>query len=370
MKDVSRVSEVPLRAALLAFGAFAAVCAFSIACMLPAQAQAASPDYVWVGADTNLAAGGTVKAGSGTVTYAPATSTLTLDNATISTSRSGSGIYLSSINSASGSVKVVLKGSNKITGGNSTGDAFASYGFSLAFSGSGSLAIDSYGTGIYALGAGSPAVSISGGTFSVNTASYGIRSSGKLTISGGAVKINVKNASGYALYSTSSTVSNKVSALTVTGGLLGEGASFKKSGSTYKVTSAGYYVTLVSWGGGKKANLNTVSYAGTYRVRGIGANAFNTAKGKKVTKITLGMLVSSIGKNAFKNTKKLTNLNIKDWYAQLLYGNLSISKKAFKGCGKSSGKKLKVHTGSRYQNAKVKKKLVKKGLSKKAKVVK
>ena len=76
-----------------------------------------------------------------------------------------------------------------------------------------------------------------------------------------------------------------------------------------------------------------VTYQGvTYKVTAVSANACNGMK--KLTKVTIGANVKTIGKNAFKNCKKLKTLKIKSSKLK------SVGKNAFKGIYKKC--KIKV----------------------------
>lgn len=100
--------------------------------------------------------------------------------------------------------------------------------------------------------------------------------------------------------------------------------------------------------------------------------------GHKVSSITLGSSVESIGKHAFYKTSKLKTLNMRSAYSLFGYNSSSkvktqgIAKGALSKCGKSGGKGLTVKAGTYgYDSVKkqTKKALVRVGLSSKAKVV-
>ncbi len=94
--------------------------------------------------------------------------------------------------------------------------------------------------------------------------------------------------------------------------------------TTYKLTGK---VVLVSYKGGKKANIpaqvkasvkktadaqgNTFAEQGVFSVEQVGKGAFDNAKGHKVTSVTIGKNVVSIGDKAFCNCKKLTKIVLK-----------------------------------------------------------
>ncbi len=84
---------------------------------------------------------------------------------------------------------------------------------------------------------------------------------------------------------------------------------------TVKVTSSSRTNPTVAYIKSTNSKATTVSVPAvitlngvTYKVTGIGANAF--ANNKKLTKVTIGKNITSIGKNAFKNCKKLKTVTI------------------------------------------------------------
>lgn len=95
----------------------------------------------------------------------------------------------------------------------------------------------------------------------------------------------------------------------------------------------------------------------TYKVTAIGGNAFK--KCKNLTSITIEKNVSKIGSKAFYNCKKLKNIKIKSKKLTL--------KKVGKSAFKSINKKAKI-TVPKSKKKSYKKILVKRGLSKKAKI--
>ena len=95
----------------------------------------------------------------------------------------------------------------------------------------------------------------------------------------------------------------------------------------------------------------------TYKVTAIGGNAFK--KCKNLTSITIEKNVSKIGSKAFYNCKKLKNIKIKSKKLTL--------KKVGKSAFKSINKKAKI-TVPKTKKKSYKKILVKRGLSKKAKI--
>lgn len=118
---------------------------------------------------------------------------------------------------------------------------------------------------------------------------------------------------------------------------MAKGKTIKKSGVTYKVTTAATYTEgtdkkttgkVQVTGFDKKAKTLKVAdtiKVGTesYAVTSIKAGAFKGAS--KVTAVTLGKKVKSIGKDTFVNCKKLKTLTIGVKLS-------SVTKNSFKGC--------------------------------------
>ena len=112
-------------------------------------------------------------------------------------------------------------------------------------------------------------------------------------------------------------------------------------------------VELVSYKGGKKANVpagvtaktkpvkdavgNTDVDTGTFTVVSIGKNAFDNAKGHKITSVSIGKNVVSIGEKAFYKCKKLTRIALKGDAIRTIGCN---SDKSLKRSSKSYVKKL------------------------------
>lgn len=166
--------------------------------------------------------------------------------------------------------------------------------------------------------------------------------------------------------------------------------SDKTSKAVYKVSSTDFEVTFVK---PEKKTLtkvtipSTITYEGaTYKVTAIADGAFKNNKKLKTVKIgsnvkaigksafqgcaelkslTIPASVESIGSKAFYGCKKLTKLTIKT--DKLTTSN--VGKNAFKKMGSSNYKKVKVKVPKAVLKA-YKKTLVKRGLSKKAKIKK
>jgi sorbitol-specific phosphotransferase system component IIA len=130
----------------------------------------------------------------------------------------------------------------------------------------------------------------------------------------------------------------------------------------YKVTKAGKSNELQISGGGKKLGSIVVPDKViiddvTYNVTAIGKNAFKN--GKKLSKVTIGKNVKSIGSKAFYGCKKLKNITVRSSKIK------SVGSKAFKSTYYKAKVKVPAKKVSKY-----KKLFIKKGLSKKSKITK
>lgn len=162
------------------------------------------------------------------------------------------------------------------------------------------------------------------------------------------------------------------------------GTTFTVGGNTYKVTDYEPYdddmgeVMLVKYGSAKKTvSINTVTYKGEmFEVDVIGKNAFNNARGHKVTSVTLGHNVDRIMSKAFYGCKKLKTLNLARTDIVDIDGGrygyyleeINIGSQALKNAGTA---KMKVKCGRSDANYRkiYKKALMKKGLRSSASVV-
>lgn len=237
---------------------------------------------------------------------------------------------------------------------------------------------------------------MSGGSISVTNAKYGAISvskyasssstnTGKATITGGTLTLTTADPKTcWAI--DAGMISNKLGCIKTISGRLSQGAQFTVGKNLYKVMKSSPYVTLVKYNAkSKKPKVNKAKYGGyAYEVGGIGAGAFNTAAGKKVTSITINSNISQIGKNAFANTKALKTLMFKytAWIKRVESGSrlkslkvssgCTVAKKAFAKAGKGGGKQLTVKLSkygvSNNEVAKYKKFLKSKGLPGKAKL--
>lgn len=141
---------------------------------------------------------------------------------------------------------------------------------------------------------------------------------------------------------------------------LAKGQTFKVAGNTYKVTDYEPYdddppeARLVKYGSSNKTPvINTVTYKGIlFEVEEIGKNAFNNAKGHKITSVTIGRHVDEIGSKAFYGCKKLKTINMRASEVidldreggTYVIDDLDIGYKAFKNAGTKS---IKVKCGSK-----------------------
>lgn len=283
----------------------------SLFAAVPAQAKVTS---VMVGNNQNLVKGGTAGVTSGTVSWNAKTNTLTLKNVKLS---SLAGTSLSSLSAGAGAgasgsaagmmpqqmaalanagidnatlkrasssvlpkkltlayvyikagkndtVNVRLQGSNSIQV--LLGDAvFANC--NLTMKGSGSLWLNNVGgrnplvCGVWANGT----LKIAGGTYRVSM--YGNAFTGKsIRITGG--KLATVTSHQNAL-SSSTSISNKASRLGTIKGVMSKGATFKKNGSTYRVTRGGSAPTAKLMKANpklKRVKLGTVRYGAKYKV--------------------------------------------------------------------------------------------------------
>lgn len=283
--------------------------AVSLFAVVPAQAKVTS---VMVGNNQNLVKGGTAGVASGTVSWNAKTNTLTLKNAKLSSLAGTSLSSLSAGAGASGSaagmtsqqmaalanagidnatlkqasssvlpkklrlayvyikagkndtVNVRLQGSNSIQV--LLGDAvFANC--NLTMKGPGSLQVNNVGgrnplvCGVWANGT----LKIAGGTYRAST--YGNAFTGKsIRITGG--KLATVTSHQNAL-SSSTSISNKASRLGTIKGVMSNGATFKKNGSTYRVTRGGSAPTAKLMKANpklKRVKLGTVRYGAKYKV--------------------------------------------------------------------------------------------------------
>ena len=141
------------------------------------------------------------------------------------------------------------------------------------------------------------------------------------------------------------------------------GELISASSGSCKVTSVG---NTVEYQGSKSVKNvivpETVTYDGiTYKVTSIAPGAFKN--NKKLTKVTIGSNVKTIGKQAFYGCKNLKSVTIKSKYLT----TKSIGAKAFTKAGSKNYKKLVVKLPKSKKKAYVKL-LEKKGLSSKAKI--
>ena len=142
--------------------------------------------------------------------------------------------------------------------------------------------------------------------------------------------------------------------------------SDSKSKAHYKVTKSGKTGGTVEYVKSTNKKAKTITIPATvkkdgvtYKVTSIAAKAFKN--NKKITKVTIGSNVKSVGKEAFSGCKKLKSIIIKTTKLT----NKSVGSKAFSG----TNKKVKVKVPAKKLKA-YKKLLKAKGISTKAKITK
>lgn len=153
-------------------------------------------------------------------------------------------------------------------------------------------------------------------------------------------------------------------------GAIIERQSIPKSGEVFPISSGCYKVTsvgdTVEYQGSKSVKNvivpETVTYDGiTYKVTSIAPGAFKN--NKKLTKVTIGSNVKTIGKQVFYGCKNLKSITIKSTKLT----TKSVGAKAFTKAGSKNYKKLVVKVPKSKKKAYVKL-LKKKGLNSKAKI--
>ena len=153
-------------------------------------------------------------------------------------------------------------------------------------------------------------------------------------------------------------------------GAIIEQQSIPKNGEVFPVSSGSYKVTsvgnTVEYQGSKSVKnvivSETVTYDGiTYKVASIALGAFKN--NKKLTKVTIGSNVKTIGKQAFYGCKNLKSVTIKSTKLT----TKSVGAKAFTKAGSKNNKKLVVRVPKNKKKSYVKL-LKKKGLSSNAKI--
>ena len=119
-------------------------------------------------------------------------------------------------------------------------------------------------------------------------------------------------------------------------------------GAKYKVTSVSKNNAAVSYKAPKNKNVKTVTIPSTIKYKGVTykvtAVSDKACYGmKKLTKVSVGSNVKTIGKNAFKNCKKLKNINIKSKKLN------SVGKNALKGINKKAVIKCPAKQVTKYK---------------------
>lgn len=207
-------------------------------------------------------------------------------------------------------------------------------------------------------------VNISGGTINVtNYGGHAIQAKRNVNITGGKISAmqSTANRSAVAVAVGTNYAINNSKAPNCWGtirGRLDNGATFVKSGSTYKVqTPNNTYVTLVKYGGSsKKPTVDKVTFGEvSYNVKAVGSKAFY--KNKKIKSVKFGSFVTAIGSKAFYGCKKLKTIDFrKIWYP----ASLKVGSKAFT----KAYAKPKVKVQNSAAKTYVKKQLKKRGLKK------
>ncbi|MBR0405243.1 MAG: leucine-rich repeat protein [Eggerthellaceae bacterium] len=260
---------------------------------------------------------------------------------------------------------LVMRGGT-IKGSGDSANIIAKYGLTMS-SGTINLASPKYtgisiSSGDFTMTGGSLSVT-NAGSDAIDVSKYANSSSivniGKATISGGSLTLTVANPK-YSSAVYAGSMSNKLGCIKTIAGRLPCGAKFTVGGNLYEVMKSTMYARLLKYNAkSKKAKINKATYGKyAYEVAGIGANAFNTAAGKKVTSITINSYLTEIGAKAFYNTKALKTLTLKSTgWMQRLYDkkynlkkvkvakDCSVARKAFSKAGKKGGKGLTVKLG-------------------------
>lgn len=125
----------------------------------------------------------------------------------------------------------------------------------------------------------------------------------------------------------------------------------KKSGASYKVTSAQSSNRSVSYQKPKNKKVKTVSIPDTvtiggykYKVTGIAKNAFKGCT--RLRKVTIGKHVTTIGIKAFYGCKKLKNITVKTKKLTLQ----KVGRQAFKGISSDAVFKIPANRYKKYKN--------------------
>ena len=180
---------------------------------------------------------------------------------------------------------------------------------------------------------------------------------GRIKITGGKLISTVRNVNkSYGAISASYGMSNKTSCLVKVLGRVPVGTKIKVGGNTFEVCDYNY-ARLIQYGSSKTTvSFGKIKLAGiVYEVRSVGANAFNTSQGKKVTSLNFANNLNYVGANAFKGTAALTTLRLRldvneQWIPRgnsfsikvTTPQNAKYSKTAFAGAGKNVGQGLTV----------------------------
>ena len=190
--------------------------------------------------------------------------------------------------------------------------------------------------------------------------SSGTTYGGRVIVKGGSLTATVRDVKSYsAIYGDSMT--NTIASLKSIKGRLPKGARFKVDGNIYQIRS--YNETILTLYGSPKTaySFNRTVYGSyVYYIYGVGANAFNTYRGRRVRNLAFANRLNYLGAGAFKNTISLTSIKLsldvrtrwanKRWYTSR-YDTARFSSVCFAGMGKSRGAGLTVRIGYSDQSS-------------------
>lgn len=342
----------------------AMTCAMFALGVVFAEPAHADVTEVYVGGDTrNIADGGTIDGAS----FDKATQTLTLDNVDL-TNKSEAGWPAKGAVVIRGGkfdeVTVKLEGRNTFEAASSSANGWQGIyaNCKLKLEGPGSLSangftwdvihteedltvdsgnydftsLDTLASGFYADGN----MTIKGGDINVESNGDALYAQGHVKVKGGSLSLH----GGYYALRAGSASTNP-DALVDIDGALAPGCSFNSGESTYRVTSMdplannGTAVLTRYRSAKKKTKVGPVYCGLNYSVSGIAKGAFENSK---VSSVTIGDGVETIGSRAFCNCKQLKTLKFE---SDRFLDASTIGSRAFKGAGAKKGKGLTVKIG-------------------------